>query len=133
MTLVSRAIPFDRLIGYYQAADVAWITPLADGMNLVAKEFAASRLDGDGALVLSEFAGAAVELSSAVLVNPFSNRAMDEAIYMALQMPEEERRIRMKELRRVVDKYDIAEWGEEFGRQMSRVKRGLPDADRNAA
>ncbi|SFQ56276.1 glucosylglycerol-phosphate synthase [Donghicola eburneus] len=133
VTLVSRAIPFDRLIGYYQAADVAWITPLADGMNLVAKEFAASRLDGDGALVLSEFAGAAVELSSAVLVNPFSNRAMDEAIYMALQMPEEERRIRMKELRRVVDKYDIAEWGEEFGRQMSRVKRGLPDADRNAA
>ncbi|SCM66018.1 glucosylglycerol-phosphate synthase [Donghicola eburneus] len=133
VTLVSRAIPFDRLIGYYQAADVAWITPLADGMNLVAKEFAASRLDGDGALVLSEFAGAAVELSSAVLVNPFSNRAMDEAIYMALQMPEEERRIRMKELRRVVDKYDIAEWGEEFGRQMSRVKRGLPDTDRNAA
>jgi glucosylglycerol-phosphate synthase len=133
VTLVSRAIPFDRLIGYYQAADVAWITPLADGMNLVAKEFAASRLDGDGALVLSEFAGAAVELSSAVLVNPFSNRAMDEAIHMALQMPEEERRIRMKELRRVVDKYDIAEWGEEFGRQMSRVKRGLPDADRSAA
>ncbi|MCI5038518.1 MAG: glucosylglycerol-phosphate synthase [Donghicola eburneus] len=133
VTLVSRAIPFDRLIGYYQAADVAWITPLADGMNLVAKEFAASRLDGDGALVLSEFAGAAVELSSAVLVNPFSNRAMDEAIYMALQMPEEERRVRMKELRRVVDKYDIAEWGEEFGRQMSRVKRGLPDSGRNAA
>ncbi len=133
VTLVSRAIPFDRLIGYYQAADVAWITPLADGMNLVAKEFAASRLDGDGALVLSEFAGAAVELSSAVLVNPFSNRAMDEAIYMALQMPEEERRIRMKELRRVVDKYDIAEWGEEFGRQMSRVQRALPDAGRDAA
>ncbi|MEY8882114.1 glucosylglycerol-phosphate synthase [Donghicola sp. XS_ASV15] len=133
VTLVSRAIPFDRLIGYYQAADVAWITPLADGMNLVAKEFAASRLDGDGALVLSEFAGAAVELSSAVLVNPFSNRAMDEAIYMALQMPEEERRVRMKELRRVVDKYDIAEWGEEFGRQMSRVKRSLPDAGLDAA
>ncbi len=133
VTLVSRAIPFDRLIGYYQAADVAWITPLADGMNLVAKEFAASRLDGDGALVLSEFAGAAVELSSAVLVNPFSNRAMDEAIYMALQMPEDERRIRMKELRRVVEKYDIAEWGEEFGRQMSRVNRRMPDEDRNAA
>lgn len=133
VTLVSRAIPFDRLIGYYQAADVAWITPLADGMNLVAKEFAASRIDGDGALVLSEFAGAAVELSSAVLVNPFSNRAMDEAIYMALTMPEEERRIRMKELRRVVDKYDIAEWGEEFGRQMSRVKRSLPDEGRDAA
>lgn len=129
VTLVSRAVPFDQLIAYYRAADVAWITPLADGMNLVAKEYCASRTDGDGVLVLSEFAGASVELSSAVITNPFSNRAMDEAIYNALNMPEEERRIRMAELRRVIEKYDITEWGEEFGRQMSRVTRDVPEVD----
>ena len=75
MTLISRAIPFDDLVAYYAAADVAWITPLADGMNLVAKEFAACRMDGDGVLVLSEFAGAAIELKSAVLANPFSHKS----------------------------------------------------------
>ena len=64
ITLISRAIPFVELVSYYRAADVAWITPLADGMNLVCKEFVASRVDGDGVLVLSEFAGAAVELGS---------------------------------------------------------------------
>ena len=74
-------------MSYYRAADVAWITPLADGMNLVCKEFVASRVDGDGVLVLSEFAGAAVELGSAVLTNPFSNRSMDSAILSALRMP----------------------------------------------
>jgi trehalose-6-phosphate synthase len=56
------AIPFVDLVSYYRAADVCWITPLADGMNLVCKEFIAARVDGDGVLVLSEFAGAAVEL-----------------------------------------------------------------------
>ncbi|PIL12416.1 glucosylglycerol-phosphate synthase [Puniceibacterium antarcticum] len=110
VTLISRAIPFETLVAYYRAADVAWITPLADGMNLVAKEFAASRTDGDGVLILSEFAGAAIELSSAVLTNPYSNRSMDHAIEMALEMPDEERHIRMKELRRMVAKYDTEAW-----------------------
>lgn len=102
ITLISRAIPFVELVSYYRAADVAWITPLADGMNLVCKEFIASRVDGEGVLVLSEFAGAAVELQSAVLTNPFSNRSMDSAILSALQMPKQERRTRMSSLRDVV-------------------------------
>jgi glucosylglycerol-phosphate synthase len=110
ITLISRAIPFVELVSYYRAADVAWITPLADGMNLVCKEFVASRVDGDGVLVLSEFAGAAVELGSSVLTNPFSNRSMDSAILSALNMPEEERRGRMANLRKVVLSNTVRDW-----------------------
>ncbi len=110
IALISRAIPFDELIAYYQAANVCWITPLADGMNLVCKEFVASRLDGDGVLILSEFAGAAVQLSSAVLVNPFSHKSMDQGIERALLMPEDERRDRMVALKEDVESYDIRAW-----------------------
>lgn len=112
VALISRAIPFADLVAYYRAADVAWITPLADGMNLVCKEFAASRIDGKGALVLSEFAGAAVELGSAVITNPFSHRSMDEAITYALAMPEDEQAARMGEIRKAVRKHDVRAWGE---------------------
>ncbi len=111
VALISQAIPFDDLIAYYRAADVAWITPLADGMNLVAKEFVASRVDGDGVLVLSEFAGAAVELSSAVIANPHSNKSMDNAIHDALVMAREERQGRMTNLRDAVRRYDVKSWG----------------------
>lgn len=111
IALISRAIPFDDLIKYYLAADVAWITPLADGMNLVCKEYVAARTDNDGVLVLSEFAGAAVELNSAVITNPFSNRSMDQAILQALNMPEEERRNRMTALRRMVKRFSVEAWG----------------------
>ncbi len=110
VALISRAIPFTELVAYYQAADVAWITPLADGMNLVCKEFAASRVDGDGVLVLSEFAGAAVELGDAILTNPFSNKSMDTAILTALHMPEAERRRRMRALRNAVPDTDVRDW-----------------------
>jgi trehalose-6-phosphate synthase len=95
------------------AADVCWITPLADGMNLVCKEYRGARTDGDGVLVLSEFAGAAVELSSAVITNPFSHRSMDMAIEQALAMPEEERRQRMAMMRETVKRYGIKAWAED--------------------
>ncbi|SHG95588.1 glucosylglycerol-phosphate synthase [Marivita hallyeonensis] len=110
VTLISRAVPFADLVAYYRAADVAWITPLADGMNLVCKEFVASRVDGDGVLVLSEFAGAAVELSEAVFTNPFSHKSMDRAILQALNMPEHERRQRMGSLREAVEGNDVRQW-----------------------
>ena len=123
VALISRAIPFDDLIKYYLAADVAWITPLVDGMNLVCKEFVSARVDGGGVLVLSEFAGAAVELHSAVITNPFSHRSMDAAILEALAMPEEERRIRMKELRAVVSQFTVTHWGAEQESQFDKVDR----------
>lgn len=110
VSLVSRAVPLEELVAYYRAADVAWITPLADGMNLVCKEFVASRIDEDGVLVLSEFAGAAVQLRDAVPTNPFSNRAMDLTIRHALDMPQLERKRRMKSLRSAVKADDIANW-----------------------
>ncbi|MCC1494024.1 glucosylglycerol-phosphate synthase [Cognatishimia sp. F0-27] len=110
ITLVSRAIPFTELVAYYRAADVCWITPLADGMNLVCKEFVASRIDGDGVLVLSEFAGAAVELNQAVMTSPFSHKAMDRGILSALEMPEKERRIRMEGLREAVAGNSVQNW-----------------------
>jgi glucosylglycerol-phosphate synthase len=128
VTLVSRAIPFDELVSYYRAADVCWITPLADGMNLVCKEFIASRVDGRGALVLSEFAGAAVELHTAVITNPFSHRSMDTAIVQAIEMDEEEQMGRMAQLRDVVSKYDIKAWGASVEESHDKAK-----ASRNAA
>ncbi|MEM1234110.1 MAG: glucosylglycerol-phosphate synthase [Pseudomonadota bacterium] len=111
VALISRPIPFTELVAYYRAADVAWITPLADGMNLVCKEFVASRIDGDGVLVLSEFAGAAIELGDALAANPFSHRSMDKVILAALALPENERRRRMSGLRAAVWENDVRKWG----------------------
>jgi len=110
VTLISRAIPFAELVAYYRAADVAWITPLVDGMNLVCKEFVASRVDGDGVLVLSEFAGAAVAMGDAIIANPFSHKALDHSLLEAINMPEEERRSRMERLRQVVDADAVRHW-----------------------
>lgn len=110
ITLISRAIPFADLVAFYRAADVAWITPLADGMNLVCKEFIASRVDGDGVLVLSEFAGAAVELGHSVIANPFSNRSMDQAILQAIAMAEPERRYRIARMREAVQANSVRSW-----------------------
>jgi glucosylglycerol-phosphate synthase len=108
--LFTTAVPFEELIAYYRAADVCWIAPLRDGLNLVAKEFCATRDDDRGVLVLSEFTGAAVELPNAVLTNPYSDRSMDAAIDQALDMDVQEQAARMKLLRDSVRHYDIAHW-----------------------
>lgn len=108
--LFTTAVPFEELIAYYRAADVCWIAPLRDGLNLVAKEFCATRDDDRGVLVLSEFTGAAVELPNAVLTNPYSDRSMDAAIDQALDMDVQEQAARMKLLRNCVRHYDIAHW-----------------------
>ncbi|MEW9921297.1 glucosylglycerol-phosphate synthase [Marimonas sp. MJW-29] len=135
VALITRPIPFDELVAYYRAAHVAWITPLADGMNLVCKEFIASRTDDDGVLVLSEFAGAAVELHEAVITNPFSNRSMDTAILHALSMPKDERQGRMRSLRDTVRQYDIRAWGDmvRVGQDMSADSRNVTELPKDAA
>jgi len=136
IALISTAVPFKELLGYYRAADVAWITPLADGMNIVAKEFVAARSDEDGVLVLSEFAGAAVEMSAAVITNPFSHKSMDTTIDMALDMDREERRGRMRALRTTLRHYDIKAWADEQHRLFEASKAHHADgglADRPAA
>jgi trehalose 6-phosphate synthase/phosphatase len=90
------------------------VTPLRDGMNLVAKEYVASRIDGDGVLVLSEFAGAAHELPEALIVNPYDVEAIATALERALEMPEHERRTRMGALRAKVASRPVELWAESF-------------------
>ena len=105
-----RTLPFEDVIAYYVAADIMLVTPLRDGMNLVAKEYAACRINDDGALILSEFAGAAEQLKAAVIVNPYDVDAAVEALRFAASMPPPEQRRRMRRLRREVRKSDVFEW-----------------------
>ena len=106
------------LVAYYRAADLALVTPLRDGMNLVAKEYVASRLDDDGALVLSRFAGAAHELADAVIVNPYDPETMAERIYETITMPAARKRERMRRLRDVVRRNDVYWWLERILRDL---------------
>ncbi len=125
---VHRSVPPDELTALYAAADVMLVTPLRDGMNLVAKEFVASRLDEDGVLVLSEFAGAAAELNGVVTVNPYDVAGIGDAIQRALTMPEEERRVRMRNLRRCVAGNDVRAWVESFVAQLEDPQAAAGDA-----
>jgi trehalose 6-phosphate synthase/phosphatase len=111
----------NEIVALYRAADAVLVTALRDGMNLVAKEFVASRPDGDGVLVLSEFAGAASELSEAVRVNPYDIDQTAEAFHRALTMPEEERRTRMAVLRERVMGHDVHGWSRSFVAQLGRA------------
>ena len=86
----TRRIPYEEMVAWFTRSDICWITPLRDGLNLVAKEYAAARKDRGGVLVLSEFTGASVVLDGAILTNPYSHRQMDEAIERALEMPQYE-------------------------------------------
>lgn len=103
-----------QLTALYRSADVMFVTPIRDGMNLVAKEFCAARPDEDGVLVLSEFAGAADEMGEAVLVNPYDVEGMADALETALQMPESERKTRMRALRTRVKDCDVHCWVNSF-------------------
>ncbi|HEY5939186.1 MAG TPA: trehalose-phosphatase, partial [Gemmatimonadales bacterium] len=100
-------------------------TPLRDGMNLVAKEFVASRTDGDGVLVLSEFAGASWELPEALQVNPYDVDGMAEACYRALTMEPEERKTRLAPLRVRVATYDVHRWAATFLEQLETITRRI--------
>ena len=104
----------EHLAAYYRAADVALVTPLRDGMNLVAKEYVAAQAGGAGALVLSEFAGAARELEEAVLVNPYDPDAIARGIKVALELPADERRRRMTALLHRVVTNDVHWWTTAF-------------------
>lgn len=109
-----RSVSPDELSALYLAADVMMVTPLRDGMNLVAKEYVASRVDDSGALVLSEFAGAATELHEALQVNPYDLDQMTAAIERALRLPRDEQQLRMSVLRRTVQVGDVTAWTKSF-------------------
>ena len=103
------------LLAFYRAADIGLVTPLKDGMNLVAKEYCATRIDDDGALILSEFAGAAAELDAgALLVNPYDVEGVAAAIRSAFEMSADERRARMRGLRQSIRLHDVFAWVNSF-------------------
>jgi alpha,alpha-trehalose-phosphate synthase [UDP-forming] len=104
----------EEMSALYLVADVLLVTPLRDGMNLVAKEYVAGRSEGNGVLILSEFTGAADSLGQALLVNPHDIAGLKEAIVRALAMPQKEQRRRMRALRRQVLSYTVQHWADSF-------------------
>jgi trehalose 6-phosphate synthase len=109
-----QSYPREEMAALYLVADVMLVTPLRDGMNLVAKEYVACRNDESGALVLSEFTGAADELGSAFLVNPHDIEGLKDAIVRAATVSPAEARRRMRSMRRRVREYDVARWAASF-------------------
>ncbi len=109
-----RSLNPEDLVALYRAADVMVVTPYRDGMNLVAKEYVASRTDNTGALVLSEFAGAARSLTAALQVNPHDIDGMEDTIHRAMHLTVEEQRQRMRSLRRVVRRHNVHDWANRF-------------------
>ena len=130
---VYQSVSHEDLVALFLAADVMVVTPLRDGMNLVAKEFLASRVDEGGVLLLSEFAGASAELGEAVVVNPYDVNAVADAILKAIEMPPGERTARMRPMRRRVLDYDIHTWAGAFMAALKRedVPTGTPAAARS--
>ena len=131
-----RAMDFDDLIDLYMTSDIAMITPVRDGMNLVAKEFVATRVSGDGVLILSEMAGASKELFEAVLVNPFDRNAMADALKHAITMPLEEQKRRNVEMQKRLRRYSVEYWAKEFMQALqlhseSKANAKTPKIDAN--
>ncbi len=117
-----RSLDRDNLLAHYRACDIAFITPLKDGMNLVAKEYCACRIDNDGALILSQFAGAAEQLKpDALLVNPYDVEQMADTILQAFRMSQAERSARMKRMRRVVRNENVFWWVDSFLKAGSQI------------
>ena len=118
------SVNFTDLCALYATADVGMVTPLIDGMNLVAKEYIACQRDHDGVLMLSEFAGAAEELSNAMLVNPYDAQAVAKSLTEALALPAEERRASNQPMRERVMKFDAQHWARTFIEQLGSTSAG---------
>jgi trehalose 6-phosphate synthase/phosphatase len=117
------SLPFHSLLALYRISDVAMVTPLADGMNLIAKEYIATKTDGKGVLVLSEMAGAVEELREAIIVNPNSTEEIAEALKKALSMPEDEQIRRNRIMQERLRNYNIKVWADDFVNNLSQVKK----------
>jgi trehalose 6-phosphate synthase len=113
-----RSLSPHELVALYRLADVMLVTPFRDGMNLVAKEYVACRVDNTGVLVLSEFTGSALELKSAIIVNPHDVDGLSAAYVRALRLPRADMVRRMRSLRAVVKAHDVIDWGESFLRAL---------------
>ncbi|HMB61728.1 MAG TPA: bifunctional alpha,alpha-trehalose-phosphate synthase (UDP-forming)/trehalose-phosphatase, partial [Eudoraea sp.] len=109
-----RSVPFENLIDLYTSSDIAWLTPIRDGMNLVAKEYIATRTDKSGVLILSEMAGSANEMSESLLINPNNFEQIAAALYQALNMPLEEQQLRNTQLQKRLERYNVEKWAKDF-------------------
>lgn len=124
-----RSVDFDTLCALYRSADIALVTPLRDGMNLVAKEYVAVQQERPGALILSEFAGAAGQLDKSILINPFDEASIAGAIEKVLKMPDRQKRVRMRHMQEVIRKTGVREWATGFIGQVNAkaVQGELPE------
>ena len=117
-----RSVSIETLSALYSCADVCLVTPMRDGMNLVSKEYVASRIHNDGVLILSEMAGASKELIDAIIVNPNNVNEVCEAIVQAINMPVAEQRERMNQMRQIVAKFNVNHWVKLFMERLHEVK-----------
>jgi trehalose 6-phosphate synthase/phosphatase len=118
-----RSLPFHSLAALYSLADVALVTPLRDGMNLVAKEYIASKSDGRGVLILSETAGSAQELGEAIIINANNREEIIQALVTALEMPEQEQIERNRAMQKRLQRYTVVRWAEEFTDKLLQTKK----------
>ena len=121
-------IPFSKLIALYDASDVALVTPLRDGMNLIAKEYLAAKTDGKGVLILSEMAGASKEVREAIIINPNDVGEIAIALKQALEMPEEEKVRNSRVMQARLKRHDVIHWADSFIQSLLNLKeeeRGL--------
>jgi len=118
-----RSFDFEELVAMYHIADIALVTPLRDGMNLVAKEYIAAKREDPGVLILSEMAGAAIELTDAIIVNPNDIEEIERAILEALEMPEKEQLKRLKALQKITAKQTVNKWAADFVTELKSIKQ----------
>lgn len=117
-----KSLSFNELVALYDVSDVGLITPIRDGMNLVAKEFVACQLENKGALILSEMAGAAAELNEALIINPADNNEIAEAILAALEMSSQEKQTRVERMQNRIASYNVFTWAHDFFNQTYEIK-----------
>ncbi len=118
-----RSMPFENLIDLYASSDIAWLTPLRDGMNLVAKEYIATRTDQTGVLILSEMAGSANEMNESLLINPNNFEQIAEALHTAINMPVEEQKERNVVLQKRLERYNVEKWANDFMNSLMDQKK----------
>jgi len=121
VVLVRRHMNEVEMLALYRMANLCVVSPLHDGMNLIAKEFVSARTDTAGVLILSCFTGAARELEQAMQINPYDINGFAESLRNAIEMPEEERRKRMIKMRETVKEQNVYSWAEQFVSQLSRL------------
>lgn len=117
-----RGFPFEELMALYHIANIALVTPVRDGMNLVAKEYVAVKRNEPGMLILSEMAGAAAELRESIIINPNNIDEIEEALLEAMKMPEDEKKTRMGKMRKTLSKQTVNKWAYDFTTELAAIK-----------